>query len=133
MNRDFGTTLPARRADLASEWTFLAISALLFLASAAGTIYWSGTMGGGMSMPGGWTMSMLWQIMPEQTWPGAAASFIAMWIVMMVAMMLPSLVPTLLGYRRSLRGPAVTRLGGLTALAGAGYFSVWAVLGALVV
>ena len=46
-------------------------------------------------MPGGWSMSMAWMRMPGQTWPGAAASFLAMWAVMMVAMMLPSLVPML--------------------------------------
>jgi predicted metal-binding membrane protein len=51
---------------------------------------------GEMSMPGGWTMSMAWTLMPGQTWPGAAASFLGMWTVMMVAMMLPSLVPMLL-------------------------------------
>jgi hypothetical protein len=38
---------------------------------------------GEMLMPGGWTMSMAWMRMPGQTWPGAAASFLAMWIVMM--------------------------------------------------
>ena len=31
----------------------------------------------------------------EQTWSGAAASFLATWVVMMVALMLPSLVPML--------------------------------------
>jgi len=67
--------------------------------------------------------------MPGQTWPGAAASFLGMWVVMMVAMMLPSLVPMLWRYRQAVGGPAETRLGGLTALVGVGYFSVWAVLG----
>jgi predicted metal-binding membrane protein len=76
----------------------------------------------GMSMPGGWTMSMVWMLMPGQTWPGAAASFLGMWVVMMVARMLPSLVPVLWRYRE--RG-----LGRLTALVGVGYFSVWAVFG----
>jgi predicted metal-binding membrane protein len=50
---------------------------------------------------------------------------------MMVAMMLPSLVPMLSSYRRSVRGHNETPLGGLTALAGAGYFCVWAVFGAV--
>jgi predicted metal-binding membrane protein len=49
----------------------------------------------------------------------------------MVAMMLPSLVPILLSYRRSLPQPDQTPLGGLTALAGAGYFFEWAVFGAV--
>jgi predicted metal-binding membrane protein len=87
-------------------------------------------MAGGMPMPGGWTMSMAWMRMPGQTRLGAAAGFMGMWVVMMVAMMTPSLVPMLSRYRRSVRGPDGTRLGRLTALAGAGYFFVWALFGA---
>ncbi len=121
---------PAGSAGLAGERRFLGVSALLFIASAGGTIAWCGSMSGGMPMPGGWTMSMAWMRMPGQTWLGAAASFTGMWLVMMVAMMLPSLVPMLSSYRRAVRGPDEARLGGLTALAGAGYFSVWAVIGA---
>ncbi len=83
-----------------------------------------------MPMPGGWNMSMAWMRMPEQTWTSAAASFMVMWIVMMMAMMLPSLASMLSHYRRCLGGPDVSGLGGLTALAGAGYFFVWAVFGA---
>jgi predicted metal-binding membrane protein len=90
-------------------------------------------MSGGMLMPGGWTMSMAWMRMPDETWLGAAASFLGMWIVMMVAMMLPSLVAMLLRYRRGVGiAPAAIHLDGLTALAGAGYFFVWALLGAVV-
>jgi predicted metal-binding membrane protein len=77
---------------------------------------------GGMPMPGGWTMSMAWMRMPGQTWPGAVTSFLGMWVVMMVAMMLPPLLPALAGFRRNR----------LVALAGAGYFSVWALWGAVV-
>ena len=85
-------------------------------------------MSGGMPMPGGWTMSMAWMPMPDQTWLGAAASFLGMWVVMMVAMMLPSLVPMLGRYRAAV-GIGETRLGRLTALVGAGYFLVWTVFG----
>ena len=53
-----------------------------------------------------------------------------MWVVMMVAMMTPSLAPMLSSYRRSVRGAGGVRLGGLTALAGAGYFLAWAAFGA---
>src|SRR5436309_14789799 len=67
--------------------------------------------------------------MPEQTWPGAAASFLGIWVVMMVAMMLPSLVPMLWRYRQAVGRTGETRLGWLTALVGAGYFSVWTVFG----
>ena len=86
-------------------------------------------MSGGMPMAGGWTMSMVWMRMPGQSWPRAAAMFLGMWVVMMVAMMLPSLMPTLLSYRRCFRGRQAIRLGPLTALAAAGYFLPWAVLG----
>jgi predicted metal-binding membrane protein len=76
---------------------------------------------------------MTWMPMPGQSWPGAAASFLAMWVVMMVAMMLPSLVPMLWRYRRAVGGTSEigeARLGRLTALVGLGYFFVWTVLGA---
>jgi predicted metal-binding membrane protein len=126
------TTITRTEPGAARDRAFLAASALLFIASAAGTVYWCLSMSGGMAMPGGWTMSMAWMRMPDQSWLGAAAGFIAMWMVMMVAMMLPSLVPALAVYRRALRGRAEPRLSGLTVLAGAGYFFVWVLLGAVV-
>ncbi|MDE2448485.1 MAG: DUF2182 domain-containing protein [Gammaproteobacteria bacterium] len=109
---------------------FLAASALLFALSSAVTVLWCASMSamGGMPMPGG--MSMVWMRMPGQTWLGVAASFLGMWLVMMVAMMLPCLVPMLLRYRRALASSGTPNLGPLTAIAGAGYFFVWAVLGA---
>jgi predicted metal-binding membrane protein len=121
----------ARRA---SARAFLGVSALLFAASAAVTVAWCASMAGmgGMPMPGGWTMSMAWMRMPGQTWPRAAAAFLAMWIVMMVAMMLPSLVPMLDRYRRAVGRDGEGRFGRLTTLAGAGYFFVWTALGAAV-
>ena len=79
-------------------------------------------MAGGMVMPGGWTMSMVWMPVPDETWAGSAGRFVAMWVVMMVAMMLPPLVPVLSGFR-PIR---------LAAFAGAGYFAVWALFGAIV-
>jgi len=109
----------------------LGVSTLLFVASLAVTIVWCASMSamGGMPMPGGWTMSMAWMRMPGETWPAATASFLGMWIVMMLAMMLPSLVPTLRRYRQAAASTGETRLGRLTALVGAGYFFVWALLG----
>ena len=86
-------------------------------------------MSGGMTMPGGWTMSMAWMRMPGQTWPVVAASFLGMWVVMTVAMMLPSLVPMLRRYRDEVAGEGQTRLGGLMALVGVGYFVVWTLFG----
>src|SRR5437870_4647589 len=102
---------------------FLTLSALLFVASAAGTILWSRAMAEGMAMPGGWTVSMAWMPMPGETRLAAAAGFLAMWVAMMGAMMMPSLVPTLARDRPALESPS-------PALAGAGYFAVWAVMGA---
>ena len=119
-------------ADVRSEKAFFGASALLFAASAAGTIVWCASMSemGGMSMPGGWTMSMAWMRMPGQTWAGAAALFLGMWVLMMVAMMLPCLVPMLARYRRALSAEGESHLGRRTAVAGAGYFFVWTLIGA---
>lgn len=75
---------------MARERRFLGTSALLFMASAAATIYWCRSMSDGMRMPGGWTLSMMWLRMPGQSWLAAGTSFMGMWVVMMVAMMLPS-------------------------------------------
>jgi len=118
-------------SERASLQAFLGVSALLFAASAAGTIVWCASMSsmGEMPMPGGWTMTMAWMRMPGQTWPGAAASFLGMWVVMMVAMMLPSLVPMLSRYREAVGRPGEKRLNRLTALVGVGYFFVWTVFG----
>ena len=71
--------VPARAPDR----LFLGVSALLFAASAVVTIAWCASMSemDGMSMPGGWTMSMAWMRMPGQTWPGAAASFLALSLI----------------------------------------------------
>ncbi len=115
----------------ASDHVFFGVSALIFAGGAALTIVWCATMSamGEMSMPGGWTMSMAWMRMPGQTWPGAAASFLCMWVVMMAAMMLPSLAPMLWRYRRAVAGTDPTRLAGLTALVGIGYFFVWTAFG----
>ncbi|HEX3127721.1 MAG TPA: DUF2182 domain-containing protein [Thermoanaerobaculia bacterium] len=115
--------------ERASQQAFLGVSALLFTASTAGTIIWCASMSGGMPMTGGWTMSMAWMRMPGQTWPGAAASFLAMWVLMMVAMKLPSLVPMLWRCRESVARQGGTRLGRLTALVGVGYFFVWTMIG----
>jgi predicted metal-binding membrane protein len=118
-------------SDRPSEAVFAGVSALLFAGSTTLTIVWCASMSamGGMPMPGGWTMSMAWMRMPSQTWPGAAASFVSMWVVMMVAMMLPSLVAMLRRYRQAVDTASARHLGALTAIVGAGYFFVWAVLG----
>src|ERR1700722_13671754 len=113
----------------ASHQAFFGISALLFLVSAAVTIHWCSHMAmmDGMPMPGGWTMSMTW--MPGRNGARALLSFLGMWVTMMMAMMLPSLVPMLWRYRRAAGRKGAVRLERLTALAGTGYFLVWAALG----
>jgi predicted metal-binding membrane protein len=110
----------------AAHGLFLGACAAAFVASAAGTVAWSSSMSAaeGMAMPGGWTMSMAWMRMPDQSWAGAAAAFVGMWALMMPAMMLPSLAPVLWRYRLAMAAKA--RPGWL----GAGYFAVWAALGA---
>ena len=114
-----------------SERTFYGVSTLLFITGAAVTIVSCASMSSmrGMPMPGGWTMTMAWMRMPDQTWTGAAASFLGMWIVMMIAMMLPSLVPMLRRYRDAMRAAGETRLGALTMIVAAGYFFVWTLVG----
>jgi len=118
-------------AERASERAFLGVAALLFVASATGTIVWCASMSAmsTMPMPGGWMMSMTWMRMPGQTWPGAAASFLCIWVLMTVAMMLPSLVPMLRRYRHAVSGPGESRLDRLTARVSVGYFFVWTVFG----
>jgi predicted metal-binding membrane protein len=117
--------------ERASQYMFFGVSALLFGAGAAATIACCTAMSAmrGMPMPGGWTMSMTWMRMPDQTWPGAAASFLGMWIAMTVAMMLPSLAPMLWRYRRAVHRGGAARLGRLVSLVAAGYLLVWTAFG----
>lgn len=118
---------------VASQRAFVGTSAALFAASAALTVAWCRSMSvmHDMPMPGGWGMSMMWMQMPGQTWPGLATAFLGMWLVMMVAMMVPALVPMLGRYRRGLAATRQTDIDGLTALAGAAYFFVWVLFGAI--
>ena len=98
------------------------------------TIAWSASMSamGGMEMPGGWTMSHMWMLMPGQSLLGAVAAFVGMWVVMMVAMMLPSLTPALWRYRQVIGGTGRAHLGRLTTLVAVGYFTVWTAFGTIV-
>lgn len=84
---------------------------------------------GDLPMPGGWTLSMMWMRMPGQTWPGAAAMFLAMWTTMTAVMMLPSMAPTLWRYHREAGRAAATSPAWLTAAMSTGYFIVWTVAG----
>ena len=100
---------------------FIMVCALAFVASIVATIYFCRSMSGGMRMPGGWTMSMMWMRMPAQSWTISAAMFLLMWLAMMVAMMLPSAMPLFLRTKRhwiSLCSVAF------------GYFAIWLAAGA---
>ncbi|GLQ98895.1 hypothetical protein GCM10007863_33150 [Dyella mobilis] len=75
---------------------------------------------------------MTWMRLPGETWFAATASFVGMWTAMMIAMMLPSLVPMLWRYRAAVAGSLATTATYLSVIAGAGYFLVWALLGAAI-
>ena len=87
-------------------------------------------MGGGMSMPGGWTMPMMWMAMPGQSLWSAARVFLIMWAAMMIAMMLPSTWPMLSLYRRVAVSSHQKHISLGTLLLGFGYFFVWTAFGA---
>jgi predicted metal-binding membrane protein len=115
----------------ASQHAFLGVAALLLVASATATILWNSSMPGlsGLPMPGGWMLSMPWAPSCGRSWLRSTASFLGMWVVMTVAMMLPSLVPMLQRYRQAVGRAGEARLELLTALVGAGYFTVWTLAG----
>jgi len=122
---------PHVNIDARSQRVFFGTIALLFTVSSAATIAWCTSMSlmRDMPMPGGWTMSMAWMLMPGQTWCSAAAEFLGMWIVMMVAMMLPSLTPMLWRYRDAVSRSGKTSTSWYTTLAATGYFCVWSLIG----
>lgn len=103
------------------------VAALAFSASAVTAVVRCGSMSAmpGMEMPGGWTMTMAWMRMPDQTWLEAGGTFLAMWTVMMVAMMLPVFVPELRRFRRTRSHSRATPAIGFAL----GYFGVWAAVG----
>jgi predicted metal-binding membrane protein len=114
----------------AGAW--IGVAALLFCMATTLTIAICTSMSskGGTPMPGGWTMSMAWARLCGQTWPGAAASFIAMWSAMSVAMMLPALMPALARCRAAAaEGQGAARAEWFALLLGSGYFTVWITLG----
>jgi predicted metal-binding membrane protein len=118
--------LPTGRAP------FFVFSILVFAVSAAATVYFSRSMSGGMDMPGGWAMSMMWMRMPGQTWTASASMFMLMWLAMMVAMMWPAALPMLLNFRQSLIGNKNRNFKTPMIFAASGYFFVWLLFGAAV-
>jgi predicted metal-binding membrane protein len=119
-------------APASRERTARAVAAMVFVACACVTFQAAQHMRGGMPMPGGWEMSMMWMAMPGQTAAGAAWMFLLMWQAMMIAMMLPSSWPMLELYRRVAVSSGERYPGLATLAAGAGYFVVWLAFGAAV-
>lgn len=101
---------------------------LVFIGSLWITLYFCRSMPGGIEMPGGWTMSMMWMRMPGQSWLVSAVIFVLMWTAMMVAMMLPGALPMFLRFQRawSVHEPASARA---MLLLACGYFMVWVAVG----
>ncbi|HUA37174.1 MAG TPA: DUF2182 domain-containing protein [Candidatus Sulfopaludibacter sp.] len=121
MTEQLQTKTSAGGDETALPVEFIAVCVLVFVSSVAVTVYFCRSMDGGMRMPGGWTMSMIWMRMNGQTWFASAADFLLMWLAMMVAMMLPSALPTFLKTRRTPVSLSVVA---------AGYFAVWLAAGA---
>jgi predicted metal-binding membrane protein len=116
--------------DRAEQWA-RATASVVFLLAAAYTLYAARGMSGGMLMQGGWTMPMMWMVMPGQSLAGSALLFLLMWQAMMIAMMLPSSWPTLELYSRVARHTGQRWPMFNTLLAAAGYFTVWGAFGAM--
>src|ERR1700682_469880 len=128
--REIAEQAIAAGPDRAERWARAGAS-VVFLAAVAYTLYAVRGMSGGMLMPGGWTMPMMWMVLPGQSLAGSAFVFLVMWQAMMIAMMLPSSWPTLELYSRVARHTGQRWPMFNTVLAGAGYFTVWGAFGAI--
>lgn len=111
----------------------LVIATLVTIAAWGFTIYGASSMSSAMPMPGGWSMSMAWMSMGQQSPLAHAAMFLTMWAVMMVAMMLPSVMPAVLLHRHLIdaRVARGNRAAASHLLLLAGYFSIWVAFGAV--
>jgi len=112
-------------AQFPSERNIYLSSAGLFATAVLLTWYFVITMSGGMEMPGNWTMSMMWMVMPGTTWVTSAITFLFMWEAMMIAMMLPSALPMFLLYRRSSKFRKHKNVGRALWYLGSAYFLIW--------
>ncbi len=111
----------------------LVIAAIVTIAAWVFTIYTASAMSSSMPMPGGWSMSMAWMSMGNQSPAAHATMFLVMWAVMMIAMMLPSVMPAVLLHRRLIQARVERgdRAAGSHVLLLAGYFAVWVAFGAV--
>src|SRR5260370_17662602 len=92
--REIAEQAIAAAPDRAERWV-RAVASGIFLVAVAYTLYAARGMSGGMLMPGGWTMPMMWMAMPGQSLVGASFAFLLMWRAMLIAMLLPSSWPPL--------------------------------------
>ncbi|MEP6948316.1 MAG: DUF2182 domain-containing protein [Ginsengibacter sp.] len=99
---------------------FITICVIAFIAGVLTTAYFCYSMGFGMKMPGGWTMSMMWMRMPGQTWFTSMLCYMLMWLAMMVAMMMLPALPTFLKTRRKWTSHCYMATG---------YFAIWLIAG----
>lgn len=121
-------TVPRARASVLPWTAALAVALACWWLTARD----ADRMAGGMIMPGGWTMSMVWMLMPGQSRLAALVMFAGMWTVMMIAMMLPSVMPMVLLYRTLVRGRrAAGRPVAPSVVLLAGYFLAWLGFGLL--
>jgi predicted metal-binding membrane protein len=125
---------PSRR------WLALGGAAAVTAAAWVVTVRNAAGMSAKMPMPGGWSMSMAWMPIADQSGVQRAAMFLTMWTVMMVAMMLPSVMPVVLLHRGLLAARETRRAeaqgeeagaSGSNLLLLAGYFAVWVEFGVI--
>ena len=109
------------------------IATIVTAAAWAYTIHTASAMSSSMPMPGGWSMSMAWMSMGNQSSFAHATMFLVMWAAMMIAMMLPSVMPAVLLHHRlvHMRVERGDPAAGSNFLLLAGYFSVWTAFGAV--
>ncbi|RQU93426.1 DUF2182 domain-containing protein [Burkholderia cenocepacia] len=126
-------TGPTTGETASDRWAFGAAAVAVFAVAAMALLAQHASMAamGGEPMPGGWMASAAWLRPCGQGAGRAFVAFVEMWGAMTVTMMLPVLAPMLWGYRQRI-GPRTARSAWLVVVAGAGYFSVWIALGALV-
>ena len=77
-------------APRARPWGMYLVATAVFAATLGYTVYACREMSGGMEMPGGCVMSMMWMPMDGQSNLAAAGMFIAMWTAMMIAISAPA-------------------------------------------